>query len=70
MLYYPTFDPSASYTHLLNGMKFSTYHNDNSIGGCTGEADNVQHNGGWWHIDCWHLNPNYIATTTIPADKA
>ena len=47
-----TTDPFV--THPLNGLRFSTFDNDNdrSSGNCaTG-------NSGSWHNNCWHINPN------------
>ena len=42
-------------THPLNGMKFSTVDNDNdqlNNGNCAGSND------GWWHNNCYLINPN------------
>ena len=39
-------------THPLNSMRFSTSDNDNdqNSGNCAGS--------GWWHNNCYHINPN------------
>ena len=44
-----------------NGRKFSTYDNDNDlkpIENCAVQDDKAKGNGGWWYIDCWHINLN------------
>ena len=49
-------------THLHNGMKFSTYDNDNDRLGanCAAKFDNnAKGNGGWWYNNCWHINLNF-----------
>jgi len=42
-------------THPLNGQKFTTSDNDNdqSSGNCAKLTGS-----GWWHNQCWHINPN------------
>ena len=47
-------------THPLNGMKFSTYDNDNDLwsNNCAVEADHAKGNGGWWYKNCWNINLN------------
>ena len=47
-------------THPLNGMKFSTYDNDNDLSNnnCARHVSNALGNGGWWHNNCWHINLN------------
>ncbi|XP_065896275.1 fibrinogen-like protein A [Dysidea avara] len=47
-------------THSLNGLKFSTYNNDNdkSSNNCAKQAWKAVNNGGWWYNNCWHINPN------------
>ena len=47
-------------THPLNGLKFSTYDNDNdnSSGNCAVQAQNAKGNGGWWFNLCWDINLN------------
>ena len=43
-------------THSLNNMKFTTTDNDNDRAGgnCT-----ANHYDGWWHNNCFHIDPNY-----------
>ena len=43
-----------------NGMKFSTYDNDNDLSGynCAAKVDLAEGNGGWWYKDCWNINLN------------
>ena len=53
-------DPFSSH-HYLNGMKFSTYDNDNDrwrTGNCAVEVANARGNGGWWYNQCWNINLN------------
>ena len=53
-------DPFLTMT--LNGMKFSTYDNDNDkhpSENCAAQTDNIKDNGGWWHNHCWDINLNY-----------
>ena len=40
-------------THPLNSMKFTTSDNDNDR-----SSGNCGSNGGWWHNNCYHINPN------------
>ena len=52
-------DPFA--THSLNGMKFSTYDNENdqwSGGNCAVKRGRATDNGGWWYNGCWLINLN------------
>ena len=52
-------DPFSQHSH--NGMKFSTYDNDNdrwSSGNCAVQLANAKDNGGWWHNTCWAINLN------------
>ncbi|XP_065901473.1 fibrinogen-like protein A [Dysidea avara] len=51
-------DPFSTGKH--NGMKFSTYDNDNDNWGasCSVRIDNARKNGGWWFYYCWHINLN------------
>ena len=44
-----------------NGMKFSTYDNDNDKHpqNCAAYVENVKDNGGWWYKQCWNINLNY-----------
>ncbi|XP_065898504.1 fibrinogen-like protein A [Dysidea avara] len=47
--------------HYLNGMKFSTYDNDNDRwgdGNCAAKIANATGNGGWWYNQCWNINLN------------
>ena len=48
-----TDDPFA--THPLNGMKFTTVDNDNDQRSGSNCASSF---GGWWHNNCFHINPN------------
>ena len=52
-------DPFVSGRH--NGMKFSTYDNDNDQTGvnCAAQIGNAGDNGGWWYNTCWSINLNY-----------
>ena len=47
-------------TKPLNGMKFSTYDNDNdqSGGNCAAKTGAAVGNEGWWYKDCWEININ------------
>ena len=49
------FDPFAGVGRTANGMKFSTFDNDNDRygGNCA-----VDWYGGWWYKDCYHININ------------
>ena len=38
----------------LNGQRFTTFDNDNDRNG----GNCASNNGGWWHNNCWHINPN------------
>ena len=51
-------DPFSS--HPLNGLKFSTYNNDNDKWGanCAAAVGRIKGSGGWWHNSCWHVNLN------------
>ena len=52
-------DPFSTHSH--NGMKFSTYDNDNdkrSSGNCAAKIGNAKDNGGWWYNNCWNINLN------------
>ena len=44
-------------THPLNGTRFSTSDNDND----QNSKDNCAavHSDGWWHRNCFRINPNY-----------
>ena len=42
-------------THPLNGMKFTTFDNDNDQ---YSGSNCASANGGWWHNVCFHINPN------------
>ena len=45
-----------------NGIKFSTYDNDNdksSSWNCAAQVGKAKDNGGWWHNNCWHIILNY-----------
>jgi len=53
-------DPFTSH-YLHNGMKFSTYDNDNdrwNKGNCAKQVANARGNGGWWYSSCWNINLN------------
>ena len=53
-------DPFSSQQY-LNGMKFSTYDNDNDrrkAGNCASKVSNATGNGGWWYNNCWNINLN------------
>ena len=52
-------DPFSGQPH--NGMKFSTYDNDNdkSPNNCAAQTPNARDNGGWWYYSCWNINLNY-----------
>ena len=43
-----------------NGMKFSTYDNDNDKwpNNCAVKAVRAKDNGGWWYNNCWAFNLN------------
>ena len=43
-----------------NGMKFTTYDNDNdqSSGNCAVQTGNAKGNGGWWYKNCWTTDLN------------
>ena len=55
-------DPFSTRTP-LNGMKFTTYDNDNdkrTPGNCAVLTGTVaKDNGGWWFNSCWNINLNY-----------
>jgi len=47
-----------------DGRAFSTYDNNNAPSkrfNCALKVNNAKGNGGWWYVDCWHidLNLNY-----------
>ena len=46
--------------HQHNGMKFSTYDNDNDLwpDNCAEKVDSAEGNGGWWYNTCWTINLN------------
>ncbi|XP_065896255.1 ryncolin-1-like [Dysidea avara] len=53
-------DPFST-QQLLNGMKFSTYDNDNDrwrTGNCAVKIGNATDNGGWWYNTCRNINLN------------
>ena len=52
-------DPFSTLQY-LNGMKFSTYDNDNDRwkGNCAMKVGNATGNGGWWYSNCWYINLN------------
>ena len=51
----------------LNGLKFSTYDNDNDkySDNCAAQIGKAKDNGGWWHSSCWNINLNYQYNPTL-----
>ena len=52
-------DPFSAHPH--NGMKFTTYDNDNDkdpSGNCA-VVGKAKGSGGWWYNKCWNINLNY-----------
>ena len=55
-------------THNINGQQFSSYDRDNdelSGHNCADDAHGVE-SGGWWHLNCNHINLNYNYNGTGP----
>ena len=52
--------PTDPFSTFHNGMKFSTYDNDNDNNGasCAVQVDSTNDNGGWWYNNCWTINLN------------
>ncbi|XP_065896261.1 fibrinogen-like protein A [Dysidea avara] len=56
-----TFSDPFITQNYLNGMKFSTYDNDNDswrTGNCAMKVGSATGNGGWWYNQCWNINLN------------
>ena len=58
-------DPFETRPH--NGMKFSTFDNDNDRSSRRNCALNINKSG-WWYNDCQHINPNQ-QTPWIPNSR-
>ena len=53
-------------TMILNGMKFSTYDNENDRHPSVNCATQYDGNGGWWYNRCWRINLNLKYNPTNP----
>ena len=52
------FDPFAGNGRTANGMKFSTFDNDNDMFPDPGDNCASSYNAGWWYKNCYHININ------------